>query len=54
MWVLIMIVALSNSSITLSHLYYADEASCQLAAYSFESHKGRDVRLKAFCIKGDN
>ena len=54
MWVLIMIVVLGNNSITLNHLYYEDELSCAMAAHSFESHKGKDIKLKAFCIKGDN
>ena len=53
MYVLIMIVLLGNSSVTLNHLYYETESSCYKAATDFESHKSKDVKLKAFCIKGD-
>lgn len=54
MYVLIMIVLLGAQGATLNHLYYEDEASCFKAASQFESHKSKDIRLKAFCIKGDN
>ena len=54
MYVLIMIVLLGGQGVTLNHLYYEDELSCSKAATEFEAHKGRDVKLKAFCIKGDN
>lgn len=54
MWVLIMIVLLGSQGATLNHLYYEDELSCAQAARQFESHKGKEYRLKAFCIKGDN
>ena len=49
-----MIVVLSNTSVNLNHLYYEDEASCTKAANSFESHRSKDIKLKAFCIRGDN
>ncbi len=54
MYVLIMIVILGNASVNLNHLYYEDEISCHKAANEFESHKSKDVKLKAFCIRGDN
>lgn len=53
MYVLIMIVVLGNASVNLTHLYYEDNVSCQKAAAEFESHKSKDIRFKAFCIKGD-
>lgn len=54
MYVLIMIVLLGSQGATLNHLYYEDELSCTQAARQFESHKSKEYRLKAFCIKGDN
>ena len=53
MYILIMIVVLGNASVTLNHLYYEDEVSCKKAATEFESHKSKDIKFKAFCIKGD-
>ncbi len=53
MFVLIMIVILGNSSLNLTHLYYEDTISCHKAAAEFESHKSKDIKFKAFCIKGD-
>jgi hypothetical protein len=53
MYVLIMIVLLSNSSANLSHLYYENESACYDAAREFESHRSKDVKLKAFCIRGE-
>ena len=53
MYVLIMIVLLGGSGVNLNHLYYEDEMSCHKAAAEFESHKSKDMRLKAFCIRGD-
>lgn len=52
MYVLIMIILLGGQSVTLNHLYYEDESTCKVAANEFESHVSRDVKLKAFCIKG--
>lgn len=54
MYILIMIVLFGSSGTTMSHIYYENELSCTRAAQDFESHTGRDVRFKAFCVKGDN
>lgn len=52
MWLLIMMV-LNNSTVNLSYIYYEEQLSCTRAAQEFESHKSKDYKLKAFCIKGD-
>lgn len=54
MYVLIMIVLLNSVGLNMSHLYYEDEISCSKAAVEFQSHKDKEYRLKAFCIKGDS
>lgn len=53
MYVLIMIVLVGGQSVTLSHLYFETDQACYRAASDFESHKARDYRLKAFCIRGE-
>lgn len=53
MWVLIMIVMLGGQGVTTTHLYYEDEIACKAAAMAFESNKTKDMKLKAFCIRGD-
>lgn len=53
MYVLIMIVLLGGQGVTMNYMYYETEYSCKNAAMDFESHKSKDVKFKAFCIKGE-
>lgn len=52
MFVLIMIVLL-NGSINVNHLYYDESITCSKAALEFEKHATKDMKMRAFCIKGD-
>jgi len=52
MYMLIMIVLLSKSAVGVEYAYYDKEAACQAAAKQFSLHGEKDMKLRAFCIKG--
>ena len=52
MYMLIMIVLLSKSAVGVEYAYYDKEAACQAAAKQFSLHDEKDMKLRAFCIKG--
>jgi len=59
MYVLIMVILMGAQGVNVTHLYYENQSSCEIAAKEFIAHEKnihkfiKPVKFSAFCVRGD-